>query len=312
MKILLSPHQYLPHKRAGGETYLHRIAQLLISKGHEVRCLILYKEAYEYEGVKVKRVEHEKEWRDANTEDFLWADIVLTQLWGVPFAVNKCKQLEKKMIYVAHNTNQSTSFQHVSKGAYVLYNSEQLKSFLKFPQISFVLPPPINYRNFKKAKGEYITLVNHCEDKGGVILIEIAKRLPNQLFLAVAGGYGDQVTSNLPNIKYEPQQDISGVLSRSKIVLMPSKIETYGQVAIESYACGIPVIAHDTDGLRESMGIGGIFIDRDNIDAYVEKIVSLLNDPGLYTAASRYAINRAKALDPLPKLEEFHNWLITL
>lgn len=310
MKILLVPHAYIPGKIAGCETYLHRVAKYLISQGHEVKCLILYKDPYIIDGVICERVQHELDWRSANTDQFLWADIVFTQLWGVPFAINKCKQLDKRLIYVAHNTNQSTSFQHMGSKAFILYNSNQLKSFLKFRQTSFVLEPPVNYRDFKKTKnGAFITLVNHCENKGGRILVELAKRLPHIPFLGIRGGYGEQIKADLPNLKYEDPQPIEDVLSRSKIVIMPSLIETYGQVAIEAYACGVPVIASPTEGLKESMGPGGIFIDRSDLESYISKIVTLLNDPGAYLAASRHAYNRAVALDPLPKLDSFHNWL---
>lgn len=312
MKILLAPHQYLPHKIAGCEVYLHRLAKYLQSKGHTIKVLILYKDPYTIDGIDVLKVEHDKDWQNANNEIFQWADIVFTQLWGVPFAVNKCRQHDKKMIYIAHNTNQSTSFQHLGRNGYVLYNSRHLHDFLKFPQQSFILPPPIDYRLFQKSKGRYITLVNHCEAKGGSILIEIAKRLPQYQFLAIQGGYGEQIKSDLPNITYEQPQDIEGVLARTRLLLMPSLIETYGQIAIEAYACGIPVIASITDGLREALGYNGIFIDRNNIEAYVDKIVSLLNNKREYAKASQYALERAKELDPAQNLEEFHNWLISL
>lgn len=313
MKILLVPHAYIPGKIAGCETYLHRVAKFLISKGHEVRCLVLYKDPYEIDGVQCIRVEHEKEWREANTEDFLWADGVFTQLWGVPFSVNKCKQLEKKLIYVAHNTNQSTSFQHLGRNAFILYNSEQLKSFLRFRQPSFVLPPPVNYREFEPTTNSaFVTLINHCKDKGGEILIDIANRLPHVPFLAVRGGYGEQVISDLKNIKYEDPQPIKDILRRTKLVIMPSLVETYGQVAIEAYAAGIPVIAHPTEGLKESMGPDGIFIDRADPEGYAGKIVTLLSDQAEYDSARAYAYSRAVALDPLPRLEEFHNWLTSI
>ena len=38
--------------------------------------------------------------------------------------------------------------------------------------------------------------------------------------------------------------------------------------AVEALAHGIPVIAHPTPGLRESLGFAGTYVDRDNIDAW--------------------------------------------
>lgn len=312
MKIIFAIHQFIPHKIAGCEVYAHRLAKYLQSRGHQIKVLILYKDPYTIDGIDVLKVEHDKDWQNANSEIFQWSDIVFTQLWGTPFAVNKCKQLDKKLIYIAHNTNQSTSFQHLGRNAFILYNSRHLKDFLKFHQPSFVLPPPIDYREYKKSKGQYITLVNHCEDKGGSILIEIARLLPQYKFLAIQGGYGEQIKSDLPNITYEAPQDIKGVLSRTRILLMPSLIETYGQIAIEAYACGIPVIASVTDGLRESLGYNGIFIHRTDVQGYADKILSLLNNKREYSKHSKYAMERAKELDPTQNLEEFHNWLTSL
>ncbi|WP_262928542.1 glycosyltransferase family 4 protein [Streptomyces sp. CBMA152] len=47
------------------------------------------------------------------------------------------------------------------------------------------------------------------------------------------------------------------VYSRSRVILMPSLYESWGRVAVEAFASGIPVIAHTTPGLVESMGEAG-------------------------------------------------------
>jgi glycosyltransferase involved in cell wall biosynthesis len=87
------------------------------------------------------------------------------------------------------------------------------------------------------------------------------------------------------------------VYARTRILLMPSDYESWGRVGVEAVASGIPVIAHPTEGLTESLGPAGTFCDRDNVDVW-QKAIEMLDDPAVYRAASRRAKARSKALDP--------------
>ncbi|MFI1769152.1 glycosyltransferase family 4 protein [Streptomyces sp. NPDC020800] len=61
------------------------------------------------------------------------------------------------------------------------------------------------------------------------------------------------------------------VYSRSRVMLMPSLYESWGRVAVEAFASGIPVIAHPTPGLVESLGEAGIFAYRDDLNAWTPR-----------------------------------------
>lgn len=76
---------------------------------------------------------------------------------------------------------------------------------------------------------------------------------------------------------------------------MPSESETWGMAGVEAMCSGIPVIAHPTPGLKESLGDAGIFVDRDDIDGWVEQLVRL-DDVREYAAASTAASRRAAEL----------------
>lgn len=91
-------------------------------------------------------------------------------------------------------------------------------------------------------------------------------------------------------------------------MIVPSKYESWGQVAIEAAACGIPVIASDTPGLRSSLADAGIFCERNDIDAWV-KAISDLQEPKAYAKWSKKAKERAVELDPIPQLEAFEQWI---
>ncbi len=101
------------------------------------------------------------------------------------------------------------------------------------------------------------------------------------------------------------------VYARTRILLVPSEYESWGRVGVEAFAAGIPVIAHPTPGLTESLGTAGIFANRRDIDAWEQAINGLLK-PRAYTAASKKAKARAAELDPTADLERWVAAMATL
>jgi glycosyltransferase involved in cell wall biosynthesis len=56
-------------------------------------------------------------------------------------------------------------------------------------------------------------------------------------------------------VGYLPDSDLPKFYRSLDLMVIPStKLEGFGLVALESFACGVPVIASDVDGLRESVG----------------------------------------------------------
>ncbi|MEV0375839.1 glycosyltransferase family 4 protein [Streptomyces sp. NPDC050636] len=92
------------------------------------------------------------------------------------------------------------------------------------------------------------------------------------------------------------------VYSRSRVMLMPSLYESWGRVAVEAFASGIPVIAHPAPGLVESMGEAGIFAYRDDTNAWIHALMSL-RDPTIWARASRRAKARSNELSAAPDLD---------
>lgn len=95
----------------------------------------------------------------------------------------------------------------------------------------------------------------------------------------------------------------------TKILIMPSREESWGRVALEAMSSGIPVIANPTPGLREACGDAGLFADRDNISEWVRIIRELLSSPSYYKKVGDACLERAKAVDPEPQLASFSMWI---
>ncbi len=124
--------------------------------------------------------------------------------------------------------------------------------------------------------------------------------LPDVEFLAVQGGYGRQRVPHGRNVQtILPTANMrDDVYARTRLVVIPSKWETWGMVGPEAMASGIPVVAAPTPGLRESLGDAGVFVDTMNFGQWVETVRRLL-DPDEWAAASARALARADELAAL-------------
>jgi glycosyltransferase involved in cell wall biosynthesis len=70
-------------------------------------------------------------------------------------------------------------------------------------------------------------------------------------------------------------------LRRAWAAVFPSEKEGWGLTVIEANACGTPVIASDSDGLRDSVRDGetGILVEHGDIEALAREMARLLEDP---------------------------------
>lgn len=247
------------------------------------------------------------------------AHVIMTQYQVIETAAQTAHNARKPLVLVAHDDslNPWIDLAKTVCGAPnvgLINNSEWLDTLYRFQGIaSTVVYPPIYVKDYKTHTDRtFVTLVNCNAAKGAKQFYEIARQMPDVQFLAVAGFYGDQVAPpRLPNLTaLKAQQDMRKVYSRTKILLVPSEKESWGRVAIEAAASGIPVVASATPGLKEALGPAGIFCERDDIYAWVTEIRRLVTQPLSYEQASRAALRRATALDPTEQLERMRAFLL--
>jgi glycosyltransferase involved in cell wall biosynthesis len=68
--------------------------------------------------------------------------------------------------------------------------------------------------------------------------------------------------------------------AEAAIAIVPSVYEGFGLPAGEAMACAVPVISSDGGALPEVVGDAGVIVPAKNVDALVEAIAGLLQDPG--------------------------------
>ncbi len=76
-----------------------------------------------------------------------------------------------------------------------------------------------------------------------------------------------------------PQERLAGLYRRADVVVVPSRSETFGLVALEAQACGTPVVAADVSGLRYVVGAGGIRVPGHDPADHARAVVEVLTDP---------------------------------
>ena len=76
-----------------------------------------------------------------------------------------------------------------------------------------------------------------------------------------------------------PQVELAARLRAADLVLVPSRSETFGLIALEAQACGTPVVAARVPGLEVVVGEGGVLVDGHEPDDYARAILDLLTDP---------------------------------
>ncbi|GAA4530197.1 D-inositol-3-phosphate glycosyltransferase [Nonomuraea ferruginea] len=94
-----------------------------------------------------------------------------------------------------------------------------------------------------------------------------------------------------------PQHELADWYRASDLTVVPSHSESFGLVALESQACGTPVVAAAVGGLRTAVrdGVSGLLVDGHDPHDWAQAIGGLLTDPARLAALSAGAREHAAA-----------------
>jgi glycosyltransferase involved in cell wall biosynthesis len=92
-------------------------------------------------------------------------------------------------------------------------------------------------------------------------------------------------------------QDPTPYVADADIVLMPSRVESFGLVAVEALLLGRPVVATRIGGLPEVIKDGetGVLVDPDDPQALADAVIHLLSHPEEATALGRAGLADARS-----------------
>jgi L-malate glycosyltransferase len=92
------------------------------------------------------------------------------------------------------------------------------------------------------------------------------------------------------------QDDVAEVISLGDLMLLPSEKESFGLVALEAMACGVPTIGSTAGGIPELVKDGetGFLSPIGDTDKMAADAIRLLSDPELYQRTVEACLQRAR------------------
>lgn len=294
MNILGFVPLYPPSSRVGAWITTHEYLAGLAARGHAVQVVVmscndLTQTAYHLDGVSVL----------PRTAEFTRPDVVVSHLgdWGQG-ALYAARWSVPSVRMVHGYADDNAERLDARPTALAVFASQALATATGWSGNQLVAHPPVHADRYRTEPGRLVTLSNLSELKGGDLFRRVATELRDVAFLGVEGGWGKQVAEMPPNVEViAPDEDMRTVLARTRVLLMPSERESYGRCAVEAACSGIPTIAHPSPGLMEAMGDAAIWLDRDDLDAWVETIRTF-QDSAVWQAASERASAHAATLEP--------------
>jgi glycosyltransferase involved in cell wall biosynthesis len=298
---------YPPVVNAGSEITVHAVARELRRRGHDARVLVAAR-GYPPMVDGVCLIEADQ---GLDAQQYRWADVVITQLSARNRAVRLAARFGRPVVQMLQmgGIDPKASF---GRPHLTVFDAEWLRRQRPVRGPSMVLHPLVDRTEYETTPGDAITIVGMSEFKGVDTFYALAERLVERPFLAVQGSWGEQV------MRHPGPQNVTvltnttamrGIYARTRILIMPSRYETFGRVCIEAGLSGIPTIAHPSEGVREALGTAGLFADRDDVDAW-EASVRRLDDPEAYRSQSVAVRERAEKWSSMSEFDAFEEHLI--
>jgi D-inositol-3-phosphate glycosyltransferase len=189
-----------------------------------------------------------------------------------------------------------------------------------------VVPPGVDPRTFRPVDGvtsraggtdPLLLFVGRLQPLKGPdvavrTLAEVRRRFPAARLLVVGGVSGRNGSRTGPGelrrladeldvadavdfAPAQPQETLADLYREADLVLVPSRTESFGLVALEAQACGTPVVAANVGGLREIVR-GGRLVDGHGPSDHAEAVVALLADRAAHRSAAASALAAAEGV----------------
>lgn len=304
MTVVALSHGYPPLWNMGGEVSLHRT---LVGVKEDVHVLTNTDKPYEIDGIQVSQIDtpdvlnimaNPAPIADQLTD--LNARIVIAQNELSLAAVKAANKSGAISVISLHTPPQYGRLlrEAVSEADYAIYNTNTAAIQWGEPN-ALVVHPPINPLPEKISNnGDAYTMLSSLVNKGVEVVLQLAAMYPDKRFIIVRSpaekthGLPDLEAraAKLPNVELHPRvapEDVHKYLEQTRILLVPSRYETYGMSAIEAAGYGIPSIHVDTPHTREGIGDAAILIKPLSVSEAAAGIEKIESDYDTYSKNAR-------------------------
>lgn len=145
------------------------------------------------------------------------------------------------------------------------------------------------------------------------IFERVQQRVPAHLLLVGEGPEWSRIVQLVRELHLEEkvsflgkQDEVTQLISMADLLLLPSEKESFGLVALEAMACGVPTIGTAADGLPEVVQHGktGYLASVGDIKKQADYAIQLLSDPDLHRSFSSTGLQRVRQLFCSKKIVE--------
>jgi hypothetical protein len=328
MTVVALSHGYPPIWNMGGEVSLHR--SLVALNGKKI-VLTSTEEEYSFEGVEVKKINTPNVLDvKANPKPIakqlleLNARVVIAQNELSLPAVYAAKEAGAISLVSVHTPPRfgGNIRAAVAYSNYAMYNTQTAATQWGEPNALVVHPPINNIPSNTNNGGDAYTLLSSLRNKGVKVVLDLAKKYPNQRFIIVRSPaeptHGihnlEELAAKLPNVELHPRvspEEVYKYLEQTRILLVPSMYETYGMSAIEAAGFGIPSIHVDTPHVREGIGDAAVLIKPLDLEGAAAGVELIESNYDSYSSAARiqaeFIYNRQNT-----ELEKFSDFIDNL
>lgn len=182
------------------------------------------------------------------------------------------------------------TYNFVDKRVYYPRDITQLRSDYATPDEKIMM----HISNFRPVKrvSDVIEIFNRVQQK-----------LPAKLLLVGEGPELTKIQCKIKSMGLEDkvlflgkQEDVAQVISLADVLLLPSEKESFGLVALEAMACGVPTIGSNAGGIPELVTHGetGYLAPIGDVEAMSQYAIELLSDSAKYKSFVDACIERAR------------------
>lgn len=284
MTVVALSHGYPPLWNMGGEVSLHRT---LVAANGKKFVLTSTDKPYKFEGVDVQEIDA-KNVLDIKTDPVpiakqlksLDASVVIGQNELSLAAVKAARIIGATSVVNVHTPPRYGRgiADAMYETDYAIYNTYTAAAEWGEPKALVVHPPISPLPKDTYTTGDAYTLLSSLRNKGVETVLSLAALYPDQRFIIVRSPaeptHGlpniEERVAKLPNVELHPRvapEDVEKYFKQTRILLVPSRYETYGMSAIEAAGYGIPTVHVDTPHVREGIGDGAILVPPLNVYA---------------------------------------------
>lgn len=257
-------HGYPPGWSMGGEVSTHRTLRTV--PGSTV--FTNTPEDYTLDGVSVRPITNSTLQGVVADADFAESSVLFAHSTLSQVTVQAARRLKIPSILAVHAPPRFAADLRKAWGAATvrLYNTEAARAEWK-DKDGWLLHPPVGPPPAMNSVGPHdaLTLTSSLLNKGVTETLELARHWPDRRFIIMrspahrthgASDFEDHV-DRLENVEVWDRlhpDDMGRLWAETRVLLVPSRYETYGLSALEAAWHGIPSIHVDTPHVREGIG----------------------------------------------------------